>query len=105
MSINGEQTVESVSVRNRSTGEEKTVSASGVFIWIGVNPNSEFVKDKIKLNDWGYIVTDENMQTSVPGVYAIGDVRDTPVRQITTAVGDGTVAAVSALNYIESLET
>lgn len=104
VSINGEQTVNSVTVKNRKTGEERTVNASGVFIWIGVNPNSGFLKGKVDLNEWGYIITDEHMRTSVPGVYAIGDVRDTPVRQITTAVGDGTVAAVSALEYVESLE-
>ncbi len=104
LAINGEGTVESVTVRDRKSGEEKTVKADGVFIWIGVNPNSEFLKGKVDLNDWGYVKTDAKMQTSVPGVYAIGDVRDTPVRQITTAVGDGTVAAVSALELIESQE-
>lgn len=104
LAIHGEKTVESVTVKDRESGEETTVDASGVFIWIGVNPNSEFLKGKVDLNDRGYIITDEKMQTSVPGVYAIGDVRDTPVRQITTAVGDGTIAAVSALNYIESQE-
>ena len=56
-----------------------------------------------KLDDWGFIIADSNMETSVPGVFAAGDVRDTPVRQVATAVGDGTIAALSAEYYIESL--
>ncbi len=104
LSINGEEKVESVTVKDRATGEEKILKADGVFIWVGLIPNTDFVEGKININKWGYIVTDERMETSVPGVFAVGDVRDKEVRQISTAVGDGTIAAQSALKYIESLE-
>jgi len=104
LSINGEEKVESVTVKDRATGEEKILKADGVFIWVGLIPNTDFVEGKININKWGYIVTDERMETSVPGVFAVGDVRDKEIRQISTAVGDGTIAAQSALKYIESLE-
>jgi thioredoxin reductase (NADPH) len=104
LSINGEQRVESVTIKDRKTGDQKTLNADGVFIWVGMNPNTDFLKDKLNLNQWGYIVTNEKMETSVAGVYAVGDVRDKSVRQITTAVNDGTIASESALKYLESLE-
>ena len=101
VSINGEQTVTSVTIKDRDTEKKKDIPAAGVFIWVGMNPNTGFLKGKLELNDWGYIVTDQEMQTSVEGVFAIGDVREKQVRQITTAVGDGTIAAESALKYVE----
>ena len=104
LAINGEQTVQSVLVKNRANGEERLIAASGVFIWVGVQPNTDFLVGKVDMDDWHYIKTDVMMETSVPGVFAIGDVRDASVRQITTAVGDGTTAAISALKYVESLE-
>ena len=103
LSIDGEQTVKSVTVKDRATGEDKTLKADGVFIWIGLVPNTDFVKNSISLNDWGYVVTNTEMETSIPGVYAAGDVCEKSVRQISTAVGDATIAAVSALKYIESM--
>ncbi len=104
VSINGEQTVSSVTVKDRATHEEKVLSADGVFIWVGLIPNTDFLEGKVKLNRWGYVVTNEDMETSVPSVFAVGDVRDKSVRQITTAVGDGTIAAQSALKRIEAFE-
>jgi len=103
LSIDGEQTVQSVTVKDRATGDEKTLKADGVFIWIGLVPNTDFVKNTVTLNDWGYIVTNPEMETSIPGVYAAGDVCEKSVRQISTAVGDATIAAVSAIKHIESL--
>ena len=103
LSINGEQTVQSVIVKDRATGDEKTLKADGVFVWIGLMPNTDFVKNTVSLNDWGYIVTNTEMETSIPGVYAAGDVCEKSVRQISTAVGDATIAAVSALKFIESM--
>ncbi len=103
LSIDGEQTVQSVTVKDRATGEDKILKADGVFIWIGLVPNTDFVKNTVSLNDWDYIVTNTEMETSIPGVYAAGDVCEKSVRQISTAVGDATIAAVSALKYIESL--
>lgn len=103
VSINGGQKVESVVVKDRETGNRKELRANGIFIWVGLKPNTEFLKGKIQLDDYGHIVTNAEMATSVPGVYAAGDVRAKSVRQITTAVGDGTIASESALKYIESL--
>ncbi|HHS12732.1 MAG TPA: thioredoxin-disulfide reductase [bacterium] len=102
LSINGSQKVESVTVKDRQTGKEKSLEADGVFIWIGMLPNSDFLKGQVDMNRWGFIITDDAMQTSIPGVYAAGDVRDKTVRQITTAVADGTIAAESALHFLES---
>jgi len=101
ISINGEQNVSSVTVEDRETGEQKELNADGVFIWVGMIPNTDFLPDKLKKDKYGFIITDENMQTSVPGVYAAGDVREKEIRQITTAVGDGATAAEFALKYLE----
>ncbi|MCJ7813359.1 thioredoxin-disulfide reductase [bacterium] len=103
ISINGNQTVKSVTIEDRETKKQQELNASGVFIWIGFRPNTDFLEGKLTLNPEGYIVTKEEMETSIPGVFAIGDVRDKQVRQITTAVGDGTVAAQSALKIIENM--
>ena len=94
--------VESVKIKNLKTNEQRTINADGCFIWIGIVPNADFVGDSIKRDPWGFIITDSNMETSVPGVFAAGDVRDTPLRQIATAVGDAAIAAFSAEHYIEN---
>ena len=95
--------IEGVHVRNVKTGEEKTLSANGCFIWVGTLPNAQFIGDDIKTDAYGFIRADARMETSVPGVFAAGDIRDTPLRQVSTAVGDGAIAAVSAEHYIENL--
>lgn len=95
--------VEKVHVKNVKTGNESEIEANGCFIWIGILPNTEFIKGDVKTDEGGFILVDTKMQTNVPGVFAVGDVRDTPLRQIATAVGDGAVAAVSAEHYVESL--
>ena len=95
--------IEGVSVKNLKTGEESVIKADGCFIWVGILPNTEFIQESVKTDEWGFILADAKMQTNVPGVYAAGDVRDTPLRQVSTAVGDGAVAAVSAEHYIENL--
>jgi len=94
--------VEGVKIKNVKTNEEKTIKADGCFIWIGILPNASFIKNSVDTDEYGFIKADKTMQTSVPGVYAIGDVRDTPLRQIATAVGDAAIAAVSAEHYIEN---
>lgn len=101
LAIKGEERVDSVIIKDRSKDEEKTLNVQGVFIWVGLLPNTAFLQGKLQLNEWGYIVTNDQMETSIPGVYAAGDVRENSVRQISTAVGDGTVAAVTALEFIE----
>jgi len=104
LSINGEKSVESVTIKERSTGEEKILAASGVFIWVGLDPNTDFLKGKVELDRWGYVITNDEMESSVKGVFAVGDVRSKGVRQISTAVGDGTIAAQSVVKRLEESE-
>ena len=94
--------VESVRLKNVKTNEERTIKADGCFIWIGILPNTSFLDTSLKTDEFGFILADIKMQTSVPGVYAAGDVRDTPLRQISTAVGDAAIAALSAEHFIEN---
>lgn len=95
--------VETVRIKNLKTGTEQTVKADGCFVWIGITPNTSFIKDALEMDSGGFIQVDVNMKTSVPGVFAAGDVRNTPLRQISTAVGDAAIAAISAEHYIENL--
>lgn len=97
--INGEDLIESVTLHNKKTGEDSTLELDGLFVAVGYEPNTEFVADLIELEE-GFIVTDQRMATSQPGVFAAGDVRVTPLRQITTAVGDAAIAADSAYRYV-----
>jgi thioredoxin reductase (NADPH) len=83
------------------TGQRKTLVSDGVFIFIGMKPNIELIKDKLQLDQWGYIKTNEDMQTSVPGIYAVGDVISKKYRQITTAVADGTIAAIAIAKELD----
>lgn len=94
--------IEGVHVKNVKTNEEKTIKANGCFIWVGILPNTEFLKGSVKTDEFGFIIADAKMKTNVPGVYVAGDVRDTPLRQVSTAVGDGAIAAISAEHYIEN---
>ncbi len=94
--------VEGVTIQNVKTNEETTLKADGCFIWIGILPNASFLNNAVETDEFGFILADSKMQTSVPGVYAAGDVRDTPLRQIATAVGDAAIAAVSAEHFIEN---
>jgi len=102
--ISGLTNVENITVQNVKTGDKKRFSVDGCFIWVGTIPNTKFLADSVKLDEYGFIVADLNMETSVPGVFAVGDVRNTPLRQIATAVGDGAIAAISAENYIENVK-
>lgn len=101
--VSGLMNVESVNIRNVKTDESKTLRADGLFVWIGILPNADFLDDSIARDEFGFINTDVNMASSVPGIFAAGDVRSTPLRQIATAVGDAAIAAVSAEHYIEKL--
>lgn len=92
-----------VKVQNLITGEEKEISADGLFVSIGRKPNSSLVQDQLELDGAGYIVADESTATSLPGVFAVGDVRTKNVRQIVTAAADGAVAAHYAEEYLASL--
>jgi len=100
--IKGDSKVHVVSYEQHGTVKE--LSVGGVFIFIGFVPNSGLFKVHVNHDDAGYIVTDRNMQTSVEGVWAVGDVRSQLTKQISTAVGDGTTAAVAASMYVTSLK-
>ena len=82
-------------IENVKTKERQKLVSDGVFIFIGMKPNIDLFRDKLTLDKWGYIKTDEDMKTSIPGVYAVGDVISKKYRQITTAVADGTIAAMA----------
>jgi len=101
-SIDGLANVEKITVKNIKTGETKEFSVDGCFIWTGILPNTNFLKDEVKVDDYGFIIVDSNMQSSVPGVFAAGDVRSTGLRQIVTAAGDAASAVFSAEHYMEN---
>ncbi|MHC1683635.1 MAG: thioredoxin-disulfide reductase [Clostridiaceae bacterium] len=98
--VRGENKVEVAVLENTKTKEQREVQLDAVFVYIGNEPKTELFKEQITMNQQGYIVTDESMKTNVEGVFAAGDVRDKVVRQITTAVSDGTIAALMAEKYI-----
>ena len=101
--IKGTDRVESVEIKNVKTDESEAVKAEAVFVLVGMAPNSDAVKTIIKLDEKGCIVTDDDMRTSVEGIFACGDVRKKLLRQAITAAGDGATAAFSAEHYIEGL--
>ena len=88
-------------IENLKTKERQKLVSDGVFIFIGMKPNIDLFKDKLKLDQWGYIKTDEDMRTSIPGIYAVGDVISKKYRQITTAVADGTIAAMAIAKELD----
>jgi thioredoxin reductase (NADPH) len=102
--IGGENKVEWLQLRNLETGEQSRIAAGGVFIYVGFMPNSEIFGPDFKKDAQGFIVTDDKMETHIPGLYVSGDVRSQYVRQISNAVGDATTAAVAATRYIEELD-
>ncbi|MBN1823702.1 MAG: thioredoxin-disulfide reductase [Endomicrobiales bacterium] len=100
-SIQGGEQVESITTENVKTGAKEDLNVQGVFIFIGHVPNTEFLRDTVKKDDSGYILTDENMQTSLSGVFACGDARKKLLRQVVTACGEGAAAAFAAQEYVE----
>lgn len=95
MNVLGKEKVEGVLVRDVNTDEKRVIDCEGVFFYVGIVPITDFVKNLVELDDQGFIVTNENMETSVCGIYAVGDVRRPLYRQIGTAVSDGIVAALN----------
>jgi len=95
--------VTGVKLKDTVTGEESELKVDGVFVFVGVKPNSGFID--VEKDEFGFIRTNSLMETSMDGVYAVGDCRVTPLRQVATAVGDGALAAVEAERYIESNKT
>lgn len=103
--VNGDGgVIKNLSLKNLKTGAKSTLDVGALFIYVGFRPNSNLVREQLKKDEGGYIVTNDRMETSVPGIFACGDVRSQLVRQVTNAVGDGTTAAVAAEKYIEALE-
>ena len=98
--INGKEKVEGVEVRNVKTGERKTLSCDGVFIFVGTVPNTGFLGDLFEVDPGGHIATDADMMSAVPGIFAVGDVRKNSYRQIATAVGEGATAAIAAEHWL-----
>ncbi|MBN3038866.1 MAG: thioredoxin-disulfide reductase [Candidatus Omnitrophica bacterium] len=101
--INGEGLVSSITLKDRSNGQEKQIPVAGVFMYVGFLPNSKFLENIVKLDKYGYIISDERMQTNIPGLYAVGDVRSKEIRQITVACAEGTIAAVAVRDYLKEL--
>ncbi len=97
----GTDMVEGVRVRNLETGEKQDLRLAGLFLFIGLRPNSAFLKGMVDLDAEGFVITGENLETSVPGIFAAGDVRRKLLRQVATAVGDGAAAAYAAERYLE----
>lgn len=91
-------------LKNVRTGEISVLPVSGAFVAIGITPNTEWLKDLLPMDEWGFIFTDEGMATKIPGIFAAGDVRVKNLWQIATAVGDGAVAANAAEKYLQSLK-
>ncbi|MEK6692251.1 MAG: thioredoxin-disulfide reductase [Nitrospirota bacterium] len=99
--IEGNETLSSIRLKNLRSKESENLRVDGIFIYIGSSPNTEFLRGLVKLDYYRFIITDEKMATSVPGIYAAGDVRANDLKQIVTAAGDGAIAALSAERYIE----
>ena len=102
--VGNEMVVTGVKARNVKTDEVSEIEANGVFIYVGLDPLTEPFKKAGITNEAGWIETDQEMRTKIPGVYAIGDVREKTLRQITTAVGEGGIAGQQVFNYIEELK-
>ncbi len=98
--ILGEDKVQGVRIKNVRTGEERVLEVGGVFIFIGIRPHTEWLEGVLALDEGGFIITDAEMRTSLPGVFAAGDVRAKSCRQIVTAAGDGATAAYMAELYL-----
>ncbi|MCK5426137.1 MAG: thioredoxin-disulfide reductase [Thermodesulfovibrionia bacterium] len=98
--IEGENSVTALHIENVKTREESVLDVQGVFIYIGYKPNTEFLNGVVNLNEDNYIIIDDHMRTSAPGIFTAGDVRSEGLKQIATAVGDGAMVAITVEKYI-----
>lgn len=101
--IHGEELVESVTLKNLKTGDVSQMATDSVFVFVGTLPSSEFLNNAVSLDKDGFIIVNKEMETNVPGIYAAGDVISKRLRQISSSVGEGAVAAFNAEKYLESL--
>jgi thioredoxin reductase (NADPH) len=99
----GRENLESVDIKNMKSGETSNFKTDGTFVFIGYLPNTEFLNGKVALNKWGEIIVNNDMSTNIEGVYAAGDSTEKRYRQVTTAVADGTIAALAASGYLNEL--
>jgi thioredoxin reductase (NADPH) len=99
----GGSSLEALKLRNVKTGEHTILPVTGCFIAIGIIPNTAWLKDLLPTDEWGFILTDQEMVTKIPGIFAAGDVRSKQLWQIATAVGDGAVAAYSVEKYLDKI--
>jgi thioredoxin reductase (NADPH) len=99
--VSGDKVLEELKLRHVKTGQQSSLKVNGVFVAVGLMPNSRSFFNILELDDTGYIVTDETMTTSAPGIFAAGDIRRNSPRQIAAAVGDGVTAAMSAFKYVQ----
>ena len=97
----GNAGMDSVVVRNVESGDIRVIEAEGLFVYVGMAPVSSFLPSQVERDAAGFIVTDAEMCTSAPGIFAAGDVRAKRCRQVSSAVGDGATAATAALTYLE----
>jgi len=102
--IVGKDYVEGVVVKNLPTGEKKTYKADGIFVFVGLTPNTELFRNLVKLDEGGYIKVNQRMETSTKGIFACGDCTSKLLRQVVTACGDGATAAFAAELYVEALK-
>lgn len=104
LAVNGTEIVSGVEVLDKKTSEVRTIALDGVFVQIGLEPNSQFVKGLLELNEFNEIVVDSFGRTNIPGIFAAGDVTNIPYKQIITACGEGAKAALTASEYIMKLQ-
>jgi thioredoxin reductase (NADPH) len=96
----GDEVVAGVRVRDLKSGENSEVELTGLFVYVGLQPNTAFLRDILQLSDSGHVPTDNWMKTTRAGLYAVGDIRQDSARQAITAAGDGATAAVAAHRYV-----
>ncbi len=102
--IEGENVVQRIRLRNLLTGEKLDLDVSGVFVAIGLKPDTDYLKDVLPLDAAGYIITNDRMETEIPGIFAAGDIRHNSARQAITAAGDGATAAIYAEKFITEVD-
>jgi thioredoxin reductase (NADPH) len=101
--IVGDSEVKGVRLKNLAEGTESSLAVNGVFVWVGITPQVDFLPQELTRDPAGFIITDTDMRTNLPGIFAAGDVRSKLCRQVTTAVGDGATAAYAAGIFLEQL--